>query len=47
VSDGMVAQYSVTELADLDPEDPAVQSVIVEILFGCVTPERIVELGLQ
>jgi hypothetical protein len=47
VSDGMVAEYSVTELADLDPEDPAVQSVIVEILFGCVTPERIVELGLQ
>jgi hypothetical protein len=47
VSDGMVAEYSVTELAELDPNDPAVQSVIVEILFTCVTPERIVELNLQ
>jgi hypothetical protein len=47
VSDGMVAEYSVTELAELDPNDPAVQSVIVEILLTCVTPERIVELDLQ
>lgn len=47
VSDGMVNQYSVTELAELDPEDPAVQSIIIEILFTCVTPDRIIELGLQ
>lgn len=47
VSDGMLAEYSATELAELDPDDPAVQSVIIEILFTCVTPERIVELNLQ